>query len=90
LPAVPAPGLAVVKLLSAILLLACACCPSAASAYWQRSHWLACSEAPTPAERIRLNCYIFAPAYEWPLVPGYGSVIEAYPGAAPHRPLIRK
>jgi hypothetical protein len=78
------------KLLAVILLLACACSPTGASAYWQRSHWLACAEAPTPAERIRLNCYIFAPAYEWPLVEGYGSVVGAYEGALPLPPRVRK
>lgn len=54
-------------LLIAFLLL-CLCAP--ANAFWQRSQWLACSEAPTEAERIRLNCFVFAPVYEWP-VTGY-------------------
>lgn len=76
------------KVFSAALLIGLAFAPSGASAYWQRSHWLACSEAPTQAERIRLNCYIFAPAFEWPLVGG--EVIGAYQGAQPLPPRVRK
>jgi len=60
------------KPFAVIILLAGLCWSSAASAYWQRSHWAACSEAPTEALRVRLNCYIFAPAYDWPLEPFQG------------------
>lgn len=69
-----------------IALLASACWSSGANAYWQRSHWAACSEAQTEAERIRLNCYIFAPAYHWP--------VERYAVELPSRyqllPRVRK
>lgn len=57
------------KPIALILLLAAGGWSSSAEAYWQRSHWAACSEAPTEAERFRLNCYIFAPSYDWPLEP---------------------
>ena len=81
------------KTFAVILLLACACWPYGASAYWKRSHWAACSEAPTDAERIRLNCYIFAPAYDWPV--DFGHSFGGYEGGArmpgsPQPPVIRK
>ena len=75
------------KVFALAFLLAIAGFSSVAQAYWQRSHWAKCSEAPTEAERVRLNCYIFAPAYDWPLEAG--PLVGAYRyGAA--RPLVRK
>lgn len=32
-----------------------------ASAFWKRSQWAACNEAPSQAERVRLNCWQFEP-----------------------------
>lgn len=77
-----------------VALLANACWSSGANAYWQRSHWAACNEAPSEAARVRLNCYIFAPTYYWPVeryefdpAPGYSS--RYLPGYQPG-PRVRK
>ena len=100
----PASRSAGLKRFAVIMLLASACWPTAASAFWQRSQWLACSEAPTELERVRLNCYIFAPAYEWPLEyggalsyrrsSGYGRSLETFQDGMlpppPPPPRIRK
>jgi hypothetical protein len=51
----------------AVIVLTAAVWPSAAGAFWERSHWAACSEAPTQAERLRLNCHIFVPVDHWPV-----------------------
>ncbi len=37
-----------------------------AQAFWKRSHWAACNEASTQAERLRRQCWIFEPVQEWP------------------------
>lgn len=41
--------------------------PGSAAAFWQRSHFAACSEAQNQQESLRLRCWIFAPAYDWPI-----------------------
>lgn len=46
--------------------------PAPAHAFWQRSHFAACAEAQNEQERLRLRCWIFAPAYEWPIGGSYG------------------
>jgi hypothetical protein len=50
------------------LLLACSCLlgGAPAKAFWERSQLQACREAPTAIERERLQCWVFAPVYEWP------------------------
>jgi len=75
------------KRFAVIAMLALASWPGAAEAYWKRSHWAACSEAPTEIERVRLNCYIFAPAYDWPLeYGGYGRSPGVFQGGLPPAP----
>lgn len=59
----------------AVLLLAV---PGTAAAFWQRSHFAACAEAQNEQERLRLRCWIFAPAYEWPIGGSYRSVHGRY------------
>lgn len=39
---------------------------SQSHAFWKRSHWDACNDAPTEAERVRLQCWIFYPVGEFP------------------------
>ncbi|KQU52725.1 hypothetical protein ASG72_07440 [Bosea sp. Leaf344] len=74
--------------------------PAPAAAFWQRSHFAACAEAQNESERLRLRCWIFAPAYEWPIGGSYRSLHGRYgyhvaPGEAgtlpaPHRGLVLK
>jgi len=39
---------------------------SRAEAFWERSQIMACAEAQSEAERIRRQCWIFAPVPEFP------------------------
>lgn len=50
-------------------------------AFWKRSLWDACNDAPNEAERIRLQCWIFYPVGEFP--PGVIGV-EGWYGAPPY------
>lgn len=50
-------------------------------AFWKRSQWDACNDAPTEAERIRLQCWIFYPVGDFPA----GVIgIESWYGAPPY------
>lgn len=40
---------------------------TAGHAFWKRSHWAACNEAPNDAERARLQCWLFEPVPEFPI-----------------------
>lgn len=51
-----------------------------AAAFWPRSQWLACSEAPTAAEYRRWRCWELD-IYDGAITPGYG--------AGADRPLTR-
>lgn len=74
--------------------------PGPAAAFWQRSHFAACSEAPNEQEWQRRHCWIFAPAYDWPIAGSYRSVYGRYgtqglpagpaPLQAPRRGLVLK
>ncbi len=74
--------------------------PGPAAAFWQRSHFAACSEAPNEQEWQRRHCWIFAPAYDWPIAGSYRSVYGRYgtpglpagpaPLPAPRRGLVLK
>ena len=50
-----------------VLALALFAWPMPANAFWQRSHIGACKGARDAAEWNRLQCWIFAPVYEWPI-----------------------
>lgn len=50
-------------------------------AFWKRSLWDACNDAPTEADRIRLQCWIFYPVGEFP--PGVIGV-EGWYGGPPY------
>lgn len=60
-------GICCVRPLLILVPLALAAWPGTAGAFWQRSQWAACNEAPTDAERARLNCYVFEPVGDWPI-----------------------
>jgi hypothetical protein len=74
--------------------------PGPAAAFWQRSHFAACAEAQNEQESLRLRCWIFAPAYEWPIGGSYRSFHGRYghhpvpgqpaPPSAPRRGLVLK
>jgi hypothetical protein len=51
-----------ILLVAGFSLLGCA----SGAAFWERSQLQACREAPTAGERERLQCWVFAPVYEWP------------------------
>ncbi|RDJ22293.1 hypothetical protein DWF00_24070 [Bosea caraganae] len=76
------------RLVIATLLTAGALAASALQghAFWKRSHWDACNDAPTEAERTRLKCWIFEPVDEFPA----GAIgVEGWYGVRPfgaHRP----
>jgi len=66
----------------------------ASQAFWKRSHWGACNEAPNEAERIRLNCWIFDPVPDFPPlgVIGFGAYgVSPYPKRPPSPgPTVRR
>lgn len=61
-----------------------------ASAFWQRSQWLACSEAATAADYQRWRCWELD-GYAGEIAPGYGGFSPAEPWGVPagKRPVRR-
>jgi hypothetical protein len=75
---------------SQLALVALAAGGSPSHAFWKRSHWDACNDAPNEAERIRLQCWIFEPVDQFPPLGVIG--IEGRYGGPPwraHRPKSR-
>ncbi len=70
---------------------------TASEAFWKRSQWEACNEAPTEAERVRLKCWLFEPVPHFPAgaVEGWGWYEEQGLGRrerlpAPGGPVVRR